>query len=310
MPFVLGVGRSGTTMLRLMLDAHSQLAIPQETGFAEEIERRLSAGTPLAEAALGAISDCDNSSSFGLSTDDLAGAFADLPPGDRDGAGTGLALRAFYSLYARSQGKTRAGDKTPIHTGHIVRLHRHLPEARFVHLIRDGRDVATSIRDLWFAPSRDLAALARWWRETIAVARNQARDLPPGTYLEVRYEELILNPESELLRICAFLDLPFEPQMLAFHTRAQGRLAEMQAVRRPDGRLVITAEERHRQHRLTHEPPRPERIGRFRNVLSRSEISAFEAEAGALLRALGYPLAARPWERLWARARRAMISPS
>ncbi len=304
MPFVLGVGRSGTTMLRLMLDAHSRLAIPPETGFSEEIERRMSAGVSLAEAALGAISDCDNAQSFGLSADDLARAFAHLPPGDRYGTGVGLALRAFYRLYAQTQGKPRAGDKTPIHTGHITRLARYLPEARFIHLIRDGRDVAASIRDLWFAPSRELGALALWWRETIEAARRQASDLPAGTYLEVRYEELVAHPAAELQRICAFADLPFEPEMLDFHARAPARLAEMQTVRGQDGRVVITDEERRHQHRLTTEPPRTERIGRFRSVLTRREIAKFEAEGGTFLRDLGYPLVTSSWARLRARISR------
>ncbi len=291
-PFVLGAGRSGTTMLRLMLDSHSRLAIPPETGFAEEIERRMSDGTPLADAALGAISDCHNGASFGLSRIDLAQAFADLPPGDRSGGGVGLALRAFYRLYAARRGKPRWGDKTPIHTGHVARLARHLPEARFIHLIRDGRDVAASIRDLWFAPSRDPAALARWWRETIETARRQASGLPPGRYFEVRYEDLVSHPRRELERICAWIELPFEAGMLEFHTRAAERLAELRTVQEPDGRLVIEEEERRRIHALTLEPPALERIGRFRRLLAEREIAAFEAEAGDFLETLGYPLEA------------------
>ena len=92
-----------------------------------------------------------------------------------------------------------------------------LPEAHVVHLIRDGRDVALSLRATWFAPAEDLAALARHWAEQIRSARRQVagRDC----YTEVRYEDLVAEPEETLRRICADLDLDFDPAMLELPPR-------------------------------------------------------------------------------------------
>ena len=70
-------------------------------------------------------------------------------------------LRAFYRGYAAARGKTRYGDKTPMHATDIDVLSRVLPEARFIHIIRDGRDVAASLRGLPFAPGDGgIAAIA------------------------------------------------------------------------------------------------------------------------------------------------------
>ena len=87
-------------------------------------------------------------------------------------------LRAFYRGYAAARGKTRYGDKTPMHATDIDVLSRVLPEARFIHIIRDGRDVAASLRGLPFAPGDGGLSRSPLCGET----RSGARAVPPQTF--------------------------------------------------------------------------------------------------------------------------------
>lgn len=106
-------------------------------------------------------------------------------------------LRAFYAAYAARHRKPRWGDKTPGYVLDMPLIAEILPEARFIHVIRDGRDVALSLLPLWFGPST-LEEAARWWEERVRAGR---RDASSVQYIEVRYERLVLDTRTELRRI-------------------------------------------------------------------------------------------------------------
>jgi hypothetical protein len=120
MPVIVSAHRSGTTLLRLMLDAHPGLAIPPETGFLALCTKWLKSPETSPENFIDTISD------FPL----------DTPTG----------IRTFYRAYSNRFNKSRYGDKTPNYCFHIAAIHQLLPETCFIHLIRDGRDVALSWR--------------------------------------------------------------------------------------------------------------------------------------------------------------------
>ena len=105
-------------------------------------------------------------------------------------------FRLFYRMYAQRFGKPRGGDKTPMHCRHLRTIERLLPEARFVHIIRDGRDAAVSLRRQWFSPGHDIQTQARYWRDNVLLARQQAAGC--RHYLELRYEDLVRAPEAAL----------------------------------------------------------------------------------------------------------------
>jgi len=286
-PFIVGVPRSGTTMLRLMLDAHSELAIPPETYFVTNLIEAADGGATADQLAT-VLVEHRRWGDLGLDEAELRERMR--ARGERPSGGD--AVRAAFELYAEAQGKPRWGDKTPAYLTNIREIGAALPEARFVHLIRDGRDVALSILAM---PERDrpmrnpdsIGVVATRWRRRIERARRQAEDV--SHYTEVRYEELVSDPEGILRGVCEFLDLPFEEVMLESHEGARRRLEEMNRDLAGRGELPAQpASGRLAPHALAAEAPRRERIAAWRNEMSPEQVSEFEAEAGEMLRELGY----------------------
>jgi hypothetical protein len=97
-------------------------------------------------------------------------------------------------------------------------LHALFPDARFIHLIRDGRDVALSIIQQPWGPSDFLTAI-RQWAETVRWARKMLRMLPDDRHLELRFEDLVSDPRAQLERLTNFLGVEFEPGMLTDYTK-------------------------------------------------------------------------------------------
>jgi Sulfotransferase family len=281
-PFVVGVGRSGTTLLRLMLDAHPMLAIPPETHFLPELVARARSGASALELADEIIA-ARNWPDFGLDAEALRDRIDSL---ERPSA-TAVA-RCFYASYAERQGKPRWGDKTPIYVKRMRLIADVLPEARFVHLIRDGRDVALSRRRRGMGAGKPMAHAATRWRRRIELARKQAKRLR-GRYLELRYEDLVADPEPCLRSVCELCELEFDPAMLAHHERASQRLAELgHDLAAGGGRPARSGEERLAAHALAARPPTSERAGTWRSEMSAADVAEFERIAGDLLAELGY----------------------
>jgi hypothetical protein len=194
----------------------------------------------------------------------------------------------FYELYAAGHGKSRWGDKTPQYVLRMPQIAQLLPEARFVHMVRDGRDVALSVLPLWFGPT-SLEEAASWWVERVRAGR---RDGPALNYLEVRYEHLVERPIEELRRVCAFVGVDFRTEMLTYHTRAVERMREMKDIASGDAPVTASdrAQMRARLRARLSEPPDTTGVGRWRTEMSLDEQSRFSAIAGDLLVELGYSL--------------------
>ncbi len=173
-PFIVGVTRSGTTLLRLMLDAHPDLAIPPETHFVMDVIRAGKKNRDV-QAFHEAFVENRRWDDFDLDSGELLKRLKRLEPLDARGA-----LRCFYDMYAERMGKSRWGDKTPGYQVKMRRIHRNLPEARFIHLIRDGRDVVLSQWSKAQTPTPIEDAAKRWQqrvRLTQRLAVEGARDV-------------------------------------------------------------------------------------------------------------------------------------
>ncbi len=286
-PFVVGVNRSGTTLLRMMLDSHPDLAIPPETHFipalSDTLKQRRKAGDRMsAPEVVDFLVEHRRWGDFGLDQDVLRERIE-----KNDKVRPKTVMRAFYELYAESQGKTRYGDKTPGYVKQMGVVHRMLPEARFVHLIRDGRDVAISREGRMTAEDLTVERHAKIWKRRISRARRQVPRIKH--YLEVRYEDLIEDPEPVLREICEFIELPYDPAMLDYHERSADRLQEIaRDLDDEDGGALRPAVERVQAHSLVTEAPRSDRVGRWRDLMDPADVARFEAIAGDLLDDLGY----------------------
>ncbi len=283
-PFVVGATRSGTSLLRLMLDAHPAIAIPSETHFIPELiaAREKHGASP--EQMLELLTSHRRWGDFQIEAGELGAAWSGIDPL------TGpAAVRAFFHLYAAKQGKpgARWGDKTPGYIKSMREIQTFLPEARFVHLIRDGRDVALSVLKQDWGP-QSIEAAAEKWRSRVLRGRAQQPYL--AQYMEVKFEDLVLQTERELRRICEFVELEFDPSMLGYHETAEKRLQEKaRALPRAHG-APQAAEKRLASHAKTFEPPNPALIGTWRQQMPPADRAAYESLAGDLLADLGYEL--------------------
>ena len=282
-PFIVGAARSGTTLLRLMLDSHPLMAIPPETHFLTEVFSGAGESPDEPERVLGALTSHARWADFGIAEKALERRLRDSAPLTQ-----GAAIRAFYELYAERHGKPRWGDKTPTYVFTMREIEDLLPEARFIHVVRDGRDVVVSLRRVWFGP-KDIDEIAEWWASRVVAARRQGEQL--HCYMELRYEDLVQEPAAVLEHVCEFLELDWDPAMLRYPERAADRLREEAHELRWDGDRRIGADERLGIHDAVREPPSTERIGRWRSILSEEERVRFERIAGPVLRRLGYETA-------------------
>jgi len=281
-PFICGATRSGTTLLRLMVDAHPEVAIPSETHFVPDVIARCVEGPVEADELTQIITNNRRWGDFGLREDELRERIAAIDP-----LNAADATRAFFHLYAEKQGKIRWGDKTPGYIRKTRPIQRVLPEARFIHTIRDGRDVALSIIPLSFGPNT-ITEAAELWRKRVGWARYQSRGVEH--YTEIFYEDLILETEKTLRQVCAFIDLPWNPAMLDYHEGAERRLAEKARDLDKGAGRTQPAEARIRSHELAKEPPRADRVARWKREMSEEDVAEYERVAGGLLVELGYEL--------------------
>ena len=276
--FIVGCSRSGTTLLRLMLTQHPQLHIPPESEFLLSLHENTSHYGNLTEphqrwffirdlqtteVSMGAYAF----PIFDLSVHEAETALADQAPTDFAGAADAL-----FCASARKHGKQRWGDKTPHYVRHIEWLSEAFPESQFVHMIRDGRDVARSRVQAGFTVS--MRRSARHWKEEVQKGCRAGRRLPARRYRELFYEHLVRNPESVLRDLCGWLDLEFTEALFAFDESGDASV--------PDEHAHL--------HEKLNTPVDSSRAHAWKGSLRSREVADVEAEAGDLLRELGYEL--------------------
>ena len=267
-PFFIGAARSGTTLLRAMVDAHPDIAIPPESWFITELasQRQRYETRPVFDVERFArdLLAHDRFVRWRVEEGDLCAALYDAAPRDYPSA-----IRAVFSFWAARQGKPRYGDKTPSYTTELALLAALFPEACILHLIRDGRDVALSYSERF---GTSTVKAIRLWRSRVRAAREAGRALGVDRYREIRYEDLLADPDSTLRGICSFIDIPFSALMLCHSEHAARMLAGM-----PD-----------RQHHLNVVLPLTSELRDWRSQMSPHVVRACDSVAGDMLHELGY----------------------
>jgi hypothetical protein len=277
--FIVGASRSGTTLLRRMIDAHSEVAITRETHWIVDVLRgddAVSPEAPVTPDLLSRLLGEERFSRMGVDTAELERLVSgDAPPSYAQ------FVTAAFDQHGATHGKRIVGDKVPGYVAELPTLHRLWPQARFVHMIRDGRDVCLSVLD-WQRPGREVTRFsawqhdpvtvtALWWERRVRLGREAGVALAPELYHELRYEALVAGPAGECEALCAFLAVPFDERMLRFN---EGR-------------------ERHDPTLSAKKAWRPVTAGLrdWQTEMGEEDIERFEAAAGELLDELDYPRA-------------------
>lgn len=268
--FVGGCDRSGTTLLGSMLGACRGAVCTPESHFkfsaltGQDVAGDGDGGDP---AALeGAVRHILGHWRFRLWETDLEPD--ELPRGARSYSDL---LRWLVREYASRHGAGPVEtwvDHTPSNLRFGLVLSDLFPAAKFVHLVRDGRAVASSVVGLDWGPNTALHA-AGWWVRKVAYGLAAERELGGDRVLRVRFEDLVTDTEATLERVFGFAGFP-------------------RAASAVDGGEFEVAAFHERQHSLVGARPDPDRIDAWREDLSWREVEIFEAEAGEMLEYLGY----------------------
>ena len=272
--FIVGAQRSGTTMLRLMLNSHPNLFVPFESKFITEYYRRLEEYGDLSEKnnihrLLQDIAKEPFVKKGKLIENQQAvitksiSTYAEL-------------ISEIFSTAAQDMGKIRWGDKTPSYVTEIDIIHKLFPNAKIIHLVRDGRDVAVSLSKLDWGTTH-IPRLANDWRWKTILAHKMGAMLN-GNYLEIKYEQLVKNPRIVLQKICDFLDEPYSDEMLQYTDHAQHNM--------PSESL--------KWHKTSIQPPTTSRMFVWKHSMSKSDQIIFEQIAGDALAIFGYQLTEHP----------------
>ena len=200
--FVVGFPRSGTTLLATMLSRHSRIAAPPETRFMEEVVDRARDHT----AMLARVAASRRCRDLALDGDLLAAAFRSRPPS------YDWLFRVLLESYAANAGKDLVAEKSPIHLLHVPTLAGWYPKARFLLMVRDGRDCVLSLLKAPWAHDSVLRHSVEWRRRMSWARRLVGADAPQLQV--VRYEDLLPDPETQLRRAMDFLGLAFERRQL------------------------------------------------------------------------------------------------
>lgn len=276
--FVVGTGCCGSTLLRILLNRHSQLAIPDETHFFIRLDpAALGLPDPLTpehtDTYLAAFREACELEAICI-TEAMAD---DLEPRLRTSPITSAEL--FHRVVraccpTEPAPDVRLGEKTPHHWQHLDRITQVFPDARVIHIHRDPRDVLASFfsRSWWWIDSTWRSA--RYWKRTLETAIQTDGRLG-DRHLLLRYEDLALDTNTTLERVCAFLGVETEPAMLqpayeSANYHGQVRLDD-------DPRTDPTG------------PVVRNRVGTYTNKLTPFQIRLIERTIGTpMLRRLGY----------------------
>ena len=225
---------SWTVYGKNMLDAHPLLSLPDESYFIRNVHKELRrrGQTDNLSLAWRLIREHRFFKQWELDPVMVERAIARWPPQTYADL-----IRVLFAAHAERDGKPLSADKTPSHAYCFDWYAEHFPESRFVHLLRDPREVCMALSvQPWYRGG--LAEAAEKWSVTVRRARAAAAALG-GRYLEVRYERLIADPESELRRLCEFAGLPFAHQMLAYPALTRPHPARHFAMSRTPPRVGV-----------------------------------------------------------------------
>lgn len=276
--FIIGNPRSGTSLLRSLLNAHPSLCIPPECGFLLWLHADWK-DTKWDQEAIGGFATAVFTSrkfeTWGIEHDTIVQALSMLPIGSYADAASRV-----YRAYAAAKGKPNSvwGDKNNYYIQHVSDLRAIFSQARFVHIVRDVRDVACSYRELGrkdmasvYKPQleQDCASIAAEWSANNLKARQA---LDGARHIRIRYEDLVAHVEPVLNSIFSFLGVE----------QLSGTSRELHIRNLDEPKEFLQWKQK------LSAPVDAASVGRYRQELPLAEIARIELEAGTLMAEFGY----------------------
>lgn len=276
--FIVGANRSGTTLLRLILNAHSRIAIPEELNYFNTwMAEHWREETADREAFRGRVH-------WYLQSKLPPGAFGDTDVSaleeDIVAQASVYDWRAVYegllTAWARHHGKIRWGEKTPGNLFYVDTLRAMFPEAQFIHLVRDPRAGVLSMQNAsFFGDDMVINALNR--RKYLREGLRRDATMPPDKWTRVRYEDLLTAPEDTVRALCIFLGERYHPSMLTYYEDAERYMSPAAA---------------QKFNRAARRPIDPKKADSWRDALPPADAALIGTICRREMEALGYaPLA-------------------
>jgi hypothetical protein len=282
--FIIGNPRSGTSLLRLMLSCHPDILIPPESHFFLWLENKYENINPSTDKLDQFFIDLYNSRKFetwGIDETSIMKLVRRLRPHNYSGL-----IASIYLAYADKVGKTGIefwGDKNKLWKDKLGRIIHYYPEAFFIHLVRDGRDVACSFKDLAiknssssYAPKLpvEIIEIADRWKNNVGCIEAFLEDIPRAHTLTIRYEDLIMDAESNLKKITDILGISYSANMLNYQN--------------PEFTEIMEPVEFLEWKEKLNASPDEKNIGKYKTQLSQQDILLFEQYAGKELKKYEY----------------------
>ncbi len=282
--FIVGAPRSGTTLLQYMLRSHPNISMPTgESHFFIPLMKN--------EEVYGDLSQLENIKKVLLKMYEQGKNFLET---DLHGVSFNVDLmaekmkeckvhsmadifNALYTFNAEGEGKSRWGDKTPYYVLHIPLLKNMFPDAQFIHIIRDGRDCALSM----FDRHPDFGVInvyhaAKYWQQYVEVGEIEGNKLESKDYMSVRYEDLLVQPEESLKKVCDFLNEPYSDSLINFKkSKGEGKT------------------------HLLQKPLQKTNTNKWKEKMTPHDVKVFEGAAAETLRAHNYIIENKNYK-MWA----------
>ncbi len=214
--FIVGSGRSGNTLLRAILSVHDKIVIPPEFYKMQQVIKTLfkyqhKDWNLLVQKSVEAIFSSNDIDTWEISKENLTKQLLSVKGNDKS---LEEVIHQLYTSYGISKGKKDFiwGDKSPINTYNLFWISKIFPKAKYIHLVRDGRDVSLSYFKSGIYPNTKEAA-KRWVRSIRQVYHFKHQN-NPKKFLEIKYEDLVQNPENTIRKVCSFLSIPYSDHLI------------------------------------------------------------------------------------------------
>ena len=270
--FIVGSGRSGSTLLRVILCAHSKITIPPETYFIMPLLRQLPINAGLnrnqTDQAIDIITTHYRWPDMGMTKGYLVDQLA-----DRESPLLSDITNIIYEFHLEKDNKQIWGDKTPPYISIVPELLELYPDAKIIHLIRDGRDVTRSFQGTgWYGPW--IKDNTKEWRDAITHYNGYKRSRPDIDIHEIKYENLVMETEKTIRDLCLFLGITFEAGMLDWEPAIEGKIPLREAY----------------IHKKLGRKPSVEDINRWKSEMTKRELFITESFIWKELQSTGYEL--------------------